>query len=158
MLLCSRIQRNLFARQGGRSGRQIDLATAWFDEQAKGKETTAGMEPACNAFPPCRQERVLGEKWENTAPRCEPRKWLDSPEQANQVSHCTEIGTGKNLGVHAATAWIGDDSEGDHRVYLPSSPGIEVCANWDRREAATKYQSSELGVGFAPLPRARKYR
>ena len=23
-------------------------------------------------------------------------------------------GTGKNLGVHAATAWIGDDSEGNH--------------------------------------------
>ena len=27
---------------------------------------------------------------------------------------CTKLGTGKNLGVHAATASIGDDSKGDH--------------------------------------------
>src|SRR5580700_10471624 len=42
----------------------------------------------------------------------------------------SENETGKNLGVHAATAWIGDDSEGDHRVYLPSSPLSSAQRAW----------------------------
>src|SRR5580704_16861027 len=48
--------------------------------------------------------------------------------------------TGKNLGVHAAAARICDDSEGDHRVYLPSSPLISAQRAWSNICATRRVQ------------------
>src|SRR5580704_3370796 len=47
----------------------------------------------------------------------------------SQVIHDLN-GTGKNLGVHAATACSSDESVGDHPVYLPSSPLISAQRAW----------------------------
>src|SRR6266436_4666063 len=48
----------------------------------------------------------------------------------NAVIYCTQIGTGKNLGVHAATTSTGDDSEGEHPLYLLNSPLSSAQRAW----------------------------
>src|SRR5271166_4571181 len=47
-----------------------------------------------------------------------------------RYSEASSWGTGKNLGVHAATACSSDESVGDHPVYLPSSPLISAQRAW----------------------------
>ena len=50
------------------------------------------------------------------------------------------LGTGKNLGVHAATACSSDESVGDHPVYLPSSPLISAQRAWSNISAPVLVQ------------------
>src|SRR5271165_2917990 len=47
-----------------------------------------------------------------------------------RYSEASSWGTGKNLGVHAATACSSDESVADHPVYLPSSPLISAQRAW----------------------------
>jgi hypothetical protein len=59
----------------------------------------------------------------------------------SKIGQCfVDIGTGKNLGVHAAAAFVGDDSEGDHPVYLPSSPLISAQRAWSNICAPRRVQ------------------
>jgi hypothetical protein len=49
-------------------------------------------------------------------------------------------GTGKNLGVHAASASTCDDSEGDHMVYSPSSQLSSAQRAWSNICAPRRVQ------------------
>jgi hypothetical protein len=55
------------------------------------------------------------------------------------VSTAFRIGTGKKLRVRAVTAGTRDDSEGDQRVYLPSSPLRSACERHLRAAVGPAY-------------------
>jgi hypothetical protein len=67
-------------------------------------------------------------------------KWKGLSSANSASVDCSKIGTGKNLGVHAATAWISDESVGDHPVYLPSSPLISAQRAWSNICAPRRVQ------------------
>ena len=75
-----------------------------------------------------------------------PYQWNSQPLRLREIPlikstlRCHLSGTGKNLGVHAVTASTCGDSEGDHRVYLPSSPLSSAQRAWSNICAPRRVQ------------------
>src|SRR5271166_212437 len=68
-----------------------------------------------------------------------------------RYSEASSWGTGKNLGVHAATACSSDESVGDHPVYLPSSPLISAQRAWSNICAPLLVQAHMLFLLHPPV-------